>query len=176
MRGVTPLYVEALHLLVKEEFADSVAQGLDALHGRTVDLGPSGSSTPVSRPPSWTSPVSSPAVPRPPTDTCALVVDPPRAPGAGCARRSLGLPDAVLHLATVPSIIALQLIRSAGYRLVPLPFAEAFRLGTLIADEPTQGAASTIERRHVSDTVIPAFTYEIDPPSPTRPYTRSEPG
>jgi TRAP-type uncharacterized transport system substrate-binding protein len=45
VRAVTPIYVEALHLLVKDEFADAVAHGLDGLRGRTVDLGPRGSTT-----------------------------------------------------------------------------------------------------------------------------------
>jgi hypothetical protein len=79
------------------------------------------------------------------------------------------LPDAVFHLATVPSKVALELIRGAGYRLVPLPFAEAFRLGTLLTEDPDGSPASLIDRRHVSDTVIPAFTYEIDPPIPDAP-------
>jgi len=79
------------------------------------------------------------------------------------------LPDAVLHLATAPSRIALALIRSGGFRLVELPFAEAFRLGVLLAKDPASGDAGEIERRHVSDTVIPAFTYEIDPAMPAAP-------
>jgi TRAP-type uncharacterized transport system substrate-binding protein len=169
VRGVTPLYTEALHLLVKEEFADSVAHGLDALRGRTVDLGPSGSTTAGLA----TAVLDFAGVgPRGATTPDGYVARSSSIPEIQAlverGDRS-AMPDAVLHLATVPSIIALQLIRSAGYRIVPLPFAEAFRLGVLIADEPSQGAASTIERRHVSDTVIPAFTYEIDPPIPDAP-------
>ena len=169
VRAVTPLYVEALHLLVKAELADDVTRGLDALRGHTADLGPRGSTT---------------------AGLATAVLDfagvtPGDATGRdGYVVRSneLGqlvalvekgdraaLPDAVLHLATVPSKIALQLIRSAGYRLVPLPFAEAFRLGVLIADEQTRGVVGEIDRRHVLDTVIPAFTYEIDPAIPDVP-------
>jgi TRAP-type uncharacterized transport system substrate-binding protein len=169
VRAVTPLYIEALHLLVKEEYAGSVARGLDALRGRTVDLGPSGSTTAGLA----TAVLDFAGVgPRDATTHDGYVARSSQLHELEAlierGDRS-ALPDAVLHLATVPSRIALQLIRSARYRVVPLPFAEAFRLAILITDEPTQGAASEIERRHVSDTVIPAFTYEIDPAIPDAP-------
>src|SRR5262249_8156204 len=45
LREATPLHIEALHLLVKEELADGAKRGLDVLRGRTVDLGPRGSGT-----------------------------------------------------------------------------------------------------------------------------------
>jgi len=169
VRAVTPLYVEALHLLVKEELADDVARGLDALHGHTVELGPHGSTTAG----------LATAV----LDFAGVVPGSPARSDGYVARSSelqellalvehgdrRALPDAVLHLATVPSRIALTLIRSAGYRLVPLPFAEAFRLGVLLTDKPAQDASAEIERRNVSDAVIPAFTYEIDPAIPAAP-------
>src|SRR5262249_51135140 len=53
--------------------------------------------------------------------------------------------------------------------LVPLPFAEAFRLGVLLTEDVTQGPAADIDRRQVIDTIIPAFTYEIDPAIPAAP-------
>ena len=76
------------------------------------------------------------------------------------------LPDAVFHLATVPSMIALRLVRSADYRLVPLPFAEAFRLAAILTEDATQGPAAQIERPYTQDTVIPAFSYQIAAPVP----------
>jgi hypothetical protein len=45
VREVAPLYIEALHLLVKKELADTVADNLTTLHGRTVSLGPRDSTT-----------------------------------------------------------------------------------------------------------------------------------
>ena len=45
LRLVTPLYVEAMHLLVKEGIADGVTRSLDALRGRSIDLGVPGSTT-----------------------------------------------------------------------------------------------------------------------------------
>jgi TRAP-type uncharacterized transport system substrate-binding protein len=168
VRAVTPLYIEALHLLVKEEFAADVGRGLDALHGRTVYLGPPGSTS---------------------AGLAVAVLDfagiTPQAAGRdGYVGRSFelaelealvargdraALPDALMLLATVPSKIALQLIRSARYSLVPLPFAEAFRLGVLLSDDAAEGPAASVNRRHVTDTVIPAFTYAIDPSTPAAP-------
>src|SRR5262249_26175916 len=139
VRAVTPLYIEALHLLVKKELADSVSHGLDALRGRTVDLGPSSSTTAGLA----TAVLDFAGVaPRGATTNDGYVARASPLPELQAlverGDRS-AMPDAVVHLATVPSIIALQLIRSADYRIVPLPFAEAFRLGTLITDEQSQG-------------------------------------
>ena len=59
------------------------------------------------------------------------------------------MPDAIFLLATVPSKVALALIRDAHYRLVPLPFAEAFRLGTLLTNGGKDDETSMIDRRDV---------------------------
>jgi hypothetical protein len=65
--------------------------------------------------------------------------------------------------------MALRLIRSRGYRLVPLPFAEALSLNALTGEGPGKGDARDIERRTVSDTIIPAFTYQMEPAVPPEP-------
>ena len=41
------------------------------------------------------------------------------------------MPDAVMFLAPLPSLLAKRLVRSCGYQLLPLPFAEAFALDRL---------------------------------------------
>lgn len=166
VREVAPLYVEALHLLVKQELAGSVGASLTALRGRTVDLGGPGTTSA-----GLATAVLTFADVRPGDGTSA----------DGYLARSLSerelsvlleagdrsrLPDAVFHLATVPSKIALRLVNSADYRLVPLPFAEAFRLTAIISEDPMQGAAAQIERPYTMDTVIPAFTYQIEAPVP----------
>ncbi|MFN8640407.1 MAG: hypothetical protein U0802_01610 [Candidatus Binatia bacterium] len=80
------------------------------------------------------------------------------------------LPDAVFVLDTVPSKVVLQLVRHAGYQLVPLPFAESFRLSALILDDLADGdVASLVEPQHAVDTEIPAFSYATDPPVPAAP-------
>jgi hypothetical protein len=50
-----------------------------------------------------------------------------------------------------------RLIHDGAYRPVPVQFAEAFRLGALLTEQA--GAAAEIDRRSVSDAVVPAFTY-----------------
>jgi TRAP-type uncharacterized transport system substrate-binding protein len=169
VREVAPLYVEMLHLLVKEELADAVGRSLGALSGHTVDLGPPGS----------TSAALATAVLR--------FAGVPRAEGAsadGATERMLditeldalvaagdrnALPDAVMHLATVPSTIARRLINHAGYRLVPLSFAEALSLNALITDDARAGVSGEVDRQQVSDAVIPAYTYGIEPAIPADP-------
>jgi hypothetical protein len=103
VRAITPLYVEALHLLVKEDLADDVGRGLDALHGHTVDLGPRGSATAGLA----TAVLDFAGVaPRGTTATDGYVA---RFSGLDELLALLergdraALPDAVLHLATVPS-------------------------------------------------------------------------
>jgi TRAP-type uncharacterized transport system substrate-binding protein len=165
VREVAPLYVEALHLLVKRELAEPVGTSLTALRGRTVDLGGPGTTSA-----GLATAVLAFADVRPGGATADGYV------ALGLRDRELAallergdrsaLPDAVFHLATVPSLIALRLVRSADYRLVPLPFAEAFRLTALIGEGPTQGPAARIERPYTMDTVVPAFSYQIEAPVP----------
>ena len=167
LRQVTPLYVEALHLLVKEEHAGSVGASLAGLRGRVVDIGPHDAAT---------------------EGLAAAVLTfsgvPLGAATGGAVVRSLeladlealvergdrkALPDAVFDLATVPSKVAQKLVRAGKYRLVPLPFADAFRLSALVSEGPTEGLAREIERPFVVGTVIPGFAYGTDPASPPEP-------
>ncbi len=170
LREVTPLYVEALHLLVRGELAAKVDDSLAALRGRTIDLGPQGS----------TSEALSTAVlafagvvaKDNATRTRGFVVDDLQVDALEAlikAKNPTAFPDAILHLGTVPSKIALQLIRGFDYQLVPLPFADAFRLNALISGDPPEGGTTGIERQHIVDTVIPAFTYQTEPAIPADP-------
>ncbi|MCI0429444.1 MAG: hypothetical protein L0210_02725 [Rhodospirillales bacterium] len=169
VRQVAPLYVEALHLLVKEEHAGAVGASLAGLRGRVVDIGPHDATTAglavavlaFSGVPLAAGTATGGAVVRSLdlADLEALVERGDR--GA--------LPDAVFHLATVPSKVAQILVRSGRYRLVPLPFADAFRLSALVTEDPTDGLARAIERPFVVETVIPGFAYGIDPASPPAP-------
>jgi hypothetical protein len=78
------------------------------------------------------------------------------------------MPDG-FQLGTLPSMVALRLVGSQRYRLVPLPFADAFRLNALIEEAPREGPASEIDSRCVTDTIIPAYTYRRAPPIPPEP-------
>ncbi len=169
VQEATPLNEEALHLLVKEELAGDVGRSLAGLRGRTVDLGPPGSATA--------------GIATAVMDFAGLASG-NAASGGVFAARSLGdrelesligqgdravLPDAVFHLDTLPSKIAVRLVRTMRYRLVPLPFADAFRLNALIEKDTARGPGSSIVRRDVGDTVIPAYTYRMAPPVPPGP-------
>jgi hypothetical protein len=169
VRQVAPLYIEALHLLVKSELAEPVGVSLAGLRGRVIDVGPPDSAS---------------------AGLASAVLAFARVPIAGAAGtggavlRSLApaelealvargdrkaLPDAVFHLATMPSILAEKLVRSGHYRLEPLAFADAFRLSALVEEKRPVGAAAEIERPFVVDTVIPGFAYGTDPATPPEP-------
>ncbi len=165
VREVTPLYIEALHLLVKPELADAVNQGLGALKGRTVDIGP-----PTSANAGLATAVLAFAGVHPgPDGFSESDIDVPTLERLIAAPDRTALPDAVMHLATLPSEIAVHLIRDRDYALVPLPFADAFRLNALIsANHPTE-MREGVERKVVVDVVIPAFTYKAEPPVPSAP-------
>lgn len=169
VREVTPLHIEALHLVVKEGLAEVVGRSLGALRGRTVDPGPRGSATERL--------------------AGAVLALAGLTPGDGAtgdtfvARRleyreletlaehgdRSALPDAVFHLATVPSRIVWQLVRTARYRLVALPFAEALELSLLLGDGSPRDAAAEIDPHYLTDTVVPPFTYRTEPPVPSEP-------
>jgi len=166
VREITPLYVEALHLLVKEELAGAVGSSLGGFRGRTVDLGPAGSTTAGLAADVMAFAGLAPAEGRSGNGFVAHNLE-IRELESLIGRGDRGaMPDAVFHLATLPSKVALRLVRSMRYRLVPLSFAEAFSLNALIAKDPGQGPGSDIERRDVSDAIVPAFTYQIEPPVP----------
>ena len=166
VREVAPLTIEALHLLVRADLAASVGARLDGLRGHRVDLGPSGSATAglaadVLRFAGIEIGGATGVVPLH-LDTPELEAEIDRAdPGA--------LPDAIFHLAPVPSLVAAKLVRSARYQLVSLPFAEALRLNAIITPDAETGAGALVDRRRVIDASIPAFLYQADPPVPAAP-------
>ncbi|MCW5891409.1 MAG: hypothetical protein KIT14_12780 [bacterium] len=165
VREVTPLYMEAVHFLVKAELADDVAGGFAGLRGHVVDLGAPGSTTAGLATAvlafAGATPGESGYVPR-----NIDLGDLERLIAAG---DRAALPDATVLLATLPSELALELVRGFDYRLIPLPFAEAFRLNAVLAASEPGPATPSVERQHVTGTVIPAFTYRRQPPVPAEP-------
>ncbi len=170
IRELTPLFEEALHLLVKEEIAERVRGSLGELRGLLVDLGP---------PDSPTSLLAAEIL------AFAGVACAPDAGGPGTCRIShletaelarriesgdrASLPDATFHLATVPSRVAMRLVHDQRYALVPLPFAEAFRLDSLVAEDAEASGEFQLARRFTTAAVIPAYVYRIEPPVPPEP-------
>jgi TRAP-type uncharacterized transport system substrate-binding protein len=162
LRQVAVLHVEPLHLLVKAELHRALARNLAGLRGKVVNLGERGSGTYL-----LASEVLAFAGLRAEID----FIESARS-YADLERETDGsrLPDAVFTVSTLPSPVARYLVTRHHYRLTSLPFCEAFTLGALDQDHgppdlPGQ-TPTRIDRRHVYDATIPAFTYEIEPGVP----------
>lgn len=170
LRQVATLHVEPLHLLVKQELHEAVSERLSALRGKVVGLGEQGSGTHA-----LASEVMSFAGLNPGDGarTRAFITSTQSYTELRRETDRSKLPDAVFMVSTLPSPIARHLVTTQGYRLVPLPFHEAFMLGALDQEEPvstrrSDGEATKIDRRHVYAASIPAFTYEVEPVVPPR--------
>jgi TRAP-type uncharacterized transport system substrate-binding protein len=168
VRQIAALHVEPLHLLVKPALYQSVSENLAALKGKIVNLGPTGSGThDLSR------------------DVLKFAgLEPSRDHGSGdysVLTLSYGelltetdgakLPDAIFTVSALPSPVVRSLAVRWRYRLVPLPFGEAFALDALnrgSSDAPyAQGAsASDVAKVSIYPALIPPFTYGIEPPTP----------
>ncbi len=167
LRQLAALHVEPLHLLVKEEIAKEVSGNLASLRGKVVNLGERGSGTFC-----LASEVMSFAGLKPGThsgdgDYMVQALSYAELDRENDRDR---LPDGVFMVSTLPAPVARRLVTAHRYRLVAMPFFDAFALGAL-----EQGPAPTerrgdmpyrIERRHVYDATIPAFTYQVEPGVP----------
>jgi TRAP-type uncharacterized transport system substrate-binding protein len=172
VRTVTALTKEHLHLLVKGQLAD---KGIFALRGKRIALGPpTTASYHVARD------VLNFIGPLPTIETRSgeYTVDPKtREQGVrelariaslkepARAEAIARLPDAVMFLAPLPSPLARQLITAFGYKLAPLPFAEAYGLDRL---NPPSAEGVRVDRSMLSPGVIPAYTYGSNPAEPAR--------
>jgi TRAP-type uncharacterized transport system substrate-binding protein len=172
VRLVATLAVDPLHVLVRPELA---VKGYSALQGKRIALGPTTSASyHVAR------------------DVLAFVGLHSAAEGSGgytvvsttpedLSRElhrieSLGdhdrssalqaLPDAVVFLAPTPSVLARQLVVTARYKLLPVPFAEALLLEHL--NQPNSDGIR-VDRSILGPTTIPPYAYGFDPPTPAQP-------
>jgi hypothetical protein len=75
------------------------------------------------------------------------------------------LPDAVMFLAPLPSPFARRLVTDFGYKMVQLPFAEAYGLDRL--NLPSSEGVR-IDRAMLTPGVIPAYTYSSNPAEPAK--------
>lgn len=143
VREVAALALEPLHLLVREELLRDAGAGhpLEALRGRRVNLAPPGSGTRALA-----------------LDVLRLVHLEPshdfhetqleyRELETLPAER---LPDAVFTVSALPSPLAAFLVDHRGYRLLPLPYADAIALRDVAVSRGT----------------IPAFAYGASPAAP----------
>ncbi|MCK6556445.1 hypothetical protein L6Q96_17980 [Candidatus Binatia bacterium] len=161
LREVTPLYFEALQLVVRPELALAATEDLGALRGHTVDIGPaeSGAAKLAHAVLRFAQVADGPdgvvIHHLQPVEAKALVEGGDRA----------ALPDAFFVLSLVPSPPVLRLVRDVGYRLVPLAFADAFRLQGILLGGDDAGTHA-VERSDVYETYVPPFVYETTPPVP----------
>jgi TRAP-type uncharacterized transport system substrate-binding protein len=169
VRQVATLHVEPLHLLVKKELFRDTSASLNGLRGKTIDLEEVGSGTNA-----LASAVLDFVGIRPrDKDTVGGYIP------MHLERQQLfiekdidRLPDAVFLVSSLPSSTMEFLISKHGYRLVPLPFAEAFALGSFAkpgGDNAPASAAGQIVMGRIQAVTVPAFTYSVDPPVPAGP-------
>jgi TRAP-type uncharacterized transport system substrate-binding protein len=169
VRQVLALHMEAMHLLVKNELADAVAHNWRALEGKTVSLSEVGSGTHSLA-----------------TDILAFAGLRARGPDQpkGYIEKDISrqqlfaeknrdrIPDAFMLVSLLPSPSARYLVMQREFRLVPIPFGEAFALESLAppqSDRGGQPAHSQIDKGHTYPFSIPAFACSVDPPVPTKP-------
>ena len=167
VRQVLSLRMEPLHLLVKQELFAPAAKHLHALEGKRVSLSEAGSGTHSLA-----------------TAVLAFAGLRPRSadhPGGYVPvemnRQELfaekdraRLPDAFMLVSPLPSPAARYLVTKQGYRLVPLPFGEAFALEGRTPRQPgDKSRPQLVDPEHTYSMSVPAFVYSIDPPVPPEP-------
>jgi TRAP-type uncharacterized transport system substrate-binding protein len=175
VRQVAAFYTEPLHLLVKKELEAAVAQDLTALKGKRINLSQQGSGTYLlSRAVLNFAGLQIPHDGDPgdylPTTLGKneLVMIGERMAAAPPGQRlelRRQLPDAIFLVESMPSDVAQVLVRVADYRLVALPFAEAFSLAEL---NDTSTAAAQLEPGFIKPAQIPPYLYQVTPAVPER--------
>ncbi len=169
VRQVAALHVEPLHLLVKKELFHDAAASLTALRGKTIDMEEVGSGTNVLASAVLDFVGIQPRDKDPVGGYIPLNLDRERLFEEKDAAR---LPDAVFLVSSLPSSTTTFLVAKRGYRLVPLPFGEAFALESLAKTDAADGKAAAqggIVMGRIQAVTLPAFTYGVDPPVPNAP-------
>jgi TRAP-type uncharacterized transport system substrate-binding protein len=175
VRQVAALHVEPMHLLVKKELFKDASTHLTGLRGKSVDLEEVGSGTHSLANAILEFVGLQPRDKDPTGGYIPLSLDRKELFAEQDASR---LPDAVFLMSTLPSPTATYLATRHGYRLIPLPFAEAFALRSLLEplEEPRPGytpppgaAQERIVMGRIQAASIPAFTYGVEPAVPAQP-------
>ena len=173
VRQVTALTTMPLHLLARSELAEG---GLARLKGRRLNLAPKGTATHAValdildfagfRPPREGAPGDFTAETLSSGEVERRLARLQAATGPGREQLLRDLPDAFFNLTPMPSILARDLVAIAGYRLVSLPFAEAYCLDRI---NQADAGEVRVDRASFTSTDIPAYTYGIDPAAPPAP-------
>jgi TRAP-type uncharacterized transport system substrate-binding protein len=172
VRTVTTVAKDHLHLLVKRELAE---KGIAALHGKRIALGPpTTASYHVARdvlnfagllPTNETKSGGYSIEPMTHEQGVRQLAQIAALQKPARAEAIARLPDAVMFLAPLPSELARQLVTAFGYKLLPLPFAEAYMLDRL---NPASAEGVRVDRSILTVGVIPAHTYGSDPAEPAK--------
>ena len=150
VREIAPLFLTALHMLMRHEIYDAAVENHDlraALRGKSVSLSTQGSGTHtfVTLILERLGIATSEFVETP--RTISNLTDPKTTADQ--------VPDIVFSTSSLPSPVARRLVQDFGYRLYPLDFVDAVRLDDKAAYPVT----------------IPAGTYSLSPSVPSRTVT-----
>jgi TRAP-type uncharacterized transport system substrate-binding protein len=172
IRSVTALTKEHLHLLMKRDLAD---KGIAGLRGKRIALGPpTTASHHVARDVLEyagllaTTEAKSGAYtidPIAPQEALRAIAQIESLAEPSRTEAIAQLPDAVMFLAPLPSPLARRLVTGFGYKLVELPFGEAYGLDRL---NPANAEGVRVDRSMLTPGVIPAYTYGCDPAEPAK--------
>lgn len=165
VRQLTAMHIEPLHLLVRSALSEQIqSSGLRALGGSKINVGPIGSGTQILA--SEVLKFAGLEATRSTPENTYQAVSLSYSELKECSPADL--PDAIFTVSSLPSPLADFLIESRDYRLVPLPFGEALALEAFLQlGDPL--ASGSIDKRHLFETRIPAFTYSVnraEPPAP----------
>ncbi len=177
VRRVAALGIAPLHVLVRSELYESSAQSLAALRGKRINCGPTSSVTRVlARDLLQFSGLRSATVSDAgdyideagsTQDLLARLDSIKSLPANERVQAIAALPDAALFLSTPPSLLARRLVAVAGYRMVSLPFVDAYTLDRLgLHDLQETPDVDVVDRSSIVATTVPSQLYSTDPPVP----------
>jgi hypothetical protein len=175
VRQVAALDVEPLHLLVREELVVKVSRSLSTLKGKRISLNTHGGAAQGIaleflrfarlRVPSDSEPGDFLPLYLSDQELLVQLARLEQARGQEAEELVNDLPDAVFTVSPLPSVSAQKLVQLAHYRLVSLPFSEAFIADRgIVSDE-----SETVTGAHLIPCQIPPFLYDLDPPVPAQP-------
>ncbi len=177
VRQVASLGVEPLHLLVRPELLEGTTPPLELLRNRRVSLGEQDTNgarlaedllrlaglratTPKAA-------GDFEAVYMQEADVVAQLRSWKRVAPPVRALLAERLPDALFLVDSLPAPLVDELVKTAGYRLVPLPYATALHLDN--RRDEAHHADGMLDSR-LEATTIPAYTYGITPAAPPEDY------
>jgi hypothetical protein len=180
VRQVAALGTDPLHVMVRPELFETASRSLGALKGKRINCGPPSSVLRILvedvlrfaglRPPAASGAGDYHDESTSSQDLLTRLDAIGARPAAERAGAIAELPDAVLFLSPLPSLLARRLASAAGYRLVPLAFTEAYTLDRLNLQSGLETPdALAVDRASIVSATIPPALYGTDPAVPAEP-------